>query len=50
MKDKKNKAKLISAKKLPKLFKKKYTEKALESKLLKKLDVPSDRELVKGLF
>ncbi len=50
MKDKKNKAKLISAKKLPKLFKKKYTEKALENKLLKKLDVPSDKELVKGLF
>lgn len=47
---KEKKQKLVSAKKLPGLFKKKYNQKTLEQKLLKKIDIPADRELVKNLF
>jgi uncharacterized protein (TIGR03545 family) len=47
---KEKKSKLIPAKKLPGLLKKKYTQKALEQKLLKKIEIPSDRELIQGLF
>lgn len=42
--------KKIPAKKLPSLFKKAYTEKAIEKKLLKKLYVAADKEAVKNLF
>lgn len=42
--------KKLSAKKLPALFKKAYTEKELEKKLLKKLYVESDKKLVNSLF
>lgn len=42
--------KKIPAKKLPSLFKKAYTEKALEKKLFKKLYVAADKEAVKNLF
>ena len=37
-------------KKLPSLFRKKYTAKKLEKKIYKKLYVPVDREYVKSLF
>ena len=40
---KEKKIKLVSAKKLPGLFKKKYNQKTLEKKLLKNIDVPADR-------
>lgn len=44
------KAKTVSAKKLPGILKKAYTEKQLEKKLLRKIEIPQDRELVKNLF
>ena len=47
---KEKKIKLVPAKKLPGLFKKKYNQKNLEKKLLKKIDIPADRELVQNLF
>ena len=47
---KEKKIKLVAAKKLPGLFKKKYNQKSLEHKLLKQIDVPADRELVEKLF
>lgn len=50
---KKKKAKAVKkfpAKKLPPLFKKSYTEKEIERKLLKKLYVESDKNAVKALF
>lgn len=47
---KEKKTKLVPAKKLPGLFKKKYNQKTLEKKLLKNIDVPADRELVEQLF
>ena len=47
---KEKKIKLVSAKKLPGLFKKKYNQKTLEKKLLKNIDVPADREMVQNLF
>ena len=37
-------------KKLPWMFKKAYTEKSLEKKLLKKLYIPADREFVAAQF
>lgn len=50
-KEKKTKtAKKVSAKKLPSLFKKSYTEKEIEKKLLGKLYVESDKNLIKSLF
>ncbi|MBQ0051718.1 MAG: hypothetical protein KBT11_06575 [Treponema sp.] len=50
-KEKKQKpVKMVSAKKLPGLFKKAYTEKDLEKKLLKKLYVEADKKLVESLF
>lgn len=42
--------KKFPAKKLPSLFKKAYTEKEIEKKLLKKLYVESDKNLIKSLF
>ena len=42
--------KMLPAQKLPKLFKKTYTEKALEKKILKKIYIDEDRELVKSIF
>jgi len=53
MKDKikkEKKIKLVSAKKLPKLFKKRYTEAKLNKKVLNLISVPQDRELVQSLF
>ena len=47
---KEKKVKIIKAKKLPGIFKKKYTLKKIESRLLKNIDIPSDREMVKNLF
>ncbi|WP_027727924.1 hypothetical protein [Treponema sp. C6A8] len=47
---KEKKVKLVKAKKIPGLFKKRYTEKSLEKKLLKKLYVPADIEYIKNLF
>lgn len=50
-KEKKSKVeKKVSAKKLPSLFKKSYTEKEIEKKLLKKLYVEPDKDAVKSLF
>ena len=43
-------AKKLPAEKLPPLFKKSYTEKEIEKKLLKKLYVESDKNLIKSLF
>lgn len=40
----------ISVKKLPKIFKKSYSEKAFNSKLLKKFVIPQDKALVEKLF
>ena len=40
----------ISVKKLPKVFKKSYSEKAFNSKLLKKFVIPQDKALVEKLF
>lgn len=40
----------IPFKKLPSIFKKTYTEKSLEKKLLKKLYIPADREFVAAQF
>ena len=37
-------------KKIPSLFRKKYTEKKLEKKLYRKLYVPEDKNYVKSLF
>ena len=37
-------------KKIPSLFRKKYTEKKLEKKIYKKLYVPEDKNYVKTLF
>lgn len=47
---KQKKIKVVKAKKLPKLFKKKYTPKKFESKILKKIYIPSDKELIKKIF
>ena len=47
---KEKKAKIIKAKKLPGLLKKKYSRQKLEKKILKNIDIPSDRELVESLF
>ena len=47
---KQKKQKLYSAKKLPGLLKKKYSEKKLNKKIFKKLYVPEDKELLKALF
>ncbi len=44
------KIKLVSAKKLPGLFKKKYTEKAFSKKILKKIYIESDKNLVEKQF
>lgn len=40
----------VLAKKLPKIYKKEYTEKAFEKKLLKHLYIETDKDLVKALF
>ena len=37
-------------KKIPSLFRKKYTAKKLEKKIYKKLYVPDDKKYVKSLF
>jgi len=56
MKDKKTntkkekKQKLFPAKKLPKLFKKKYSEKKLNNKIYKKIYIAPDLEFVKKIF
>ena len=42
--------KKVSAKKLPSLLKKSYTEKAFDKKILSKIYVPSDKTYVEGLF
>ena len=42
--------KTYSAKKLPKLFKKTYTQKQLDKKILGKLFIPEDKKYVAGLF
>lgn len=44
------KPKMVRAKKLPGILKKAYTEKQLEKKLLRKIEIPQDREMVKNLF
>lgn len=49
-KKKQKKIKLVKAKKIPGLFKKKYTPKKLESKILKKIYIPADKDLIKSLF
>lgn len=46
----KKEAKKFPAKKMPGMFKKSYSEKKLESKILKRLYVPSDKKDVKALF
>lgn len=46
----KKEQKKISAKKLPALLKKSYTEKALEKKLLKKLYIKTDRDFLASQF
>ena len=46
----KKEQKKIPSKKLPSIFKKTYTEKSLEKKLLKKLYIPADREFVASQF
>lgn len=40
----------MSKKKLPKIFKKKYTEKKLKKKILKRIHIPKDREMIRELF
>ncbi len=47
---KEKKIKLVSAKKLPGLFKKKYTEQAFSKKILKKIYIESDKKLVEKQF
>lgn len=42
--------KTFSVKKLPGIFRKSYTEKAFNKKIIKKLYVESDKELIKSLF
>lgn len=42
--------KTVSAKKLPSMFKKQYTEQNFEKKILKKLYIEQDKDLLKGLF
>ena len=42
--------KTYSAKKLPKIFKKTYTQKQLDKKILGKLFIPEDKKYVAGLF
>lgn len=51
-KEKKSKKepKLFPAKKLPGLFKKSYTEKQFEKKILRKIHVPQDKKLVQDMF
>ena len=46
----KNEPKTISAKKLPKIFKKRYLENSYNKKILKKIYVDSDKKLVESLF
>ena len=46
----KNEPKKVPAKKLPKIYKKQYTQKAFEKKLLKHLYIETDKDLVKQLF
>lgn len=46
----KKEAKKFPAKKMPGMFKKSYSEKKLESKILKRLYVPADKKDVKALF
>lgn len=43
-------ARTVTAKKLPRLFKKSYTEKNLDKKLYKKIYIDSDKALLKSLF
>ncbi|MDE5898677.1 MAG: TIGR03545 family protein [Treponemataceae bacterium] len=47
---KKKAPKLVPAKKLPKLYRKRYTKESLEKKLLKKLYIDADRTLVEDLY
>lgn len=46
----KKEVKTYPAKKMPGMFKKSYSEKKLESKILKRLYVPADKKEVKALF
>src|SRR5574344_250933 len=46
----KREPKQFPAKKLPRLFKKSYTQKKLQKKILKKLYVPEDKKQVEALF
>ena len=46
----KKEAKKFPAKKMPGMFKKSYSEKKLESKILNRLYVPADKKDVKSLF
>ncbi len=50
MKNEKNEPKTISAKKLPKIFKKRYLENSYKKKILKKVYVDSDKKLIESLF
>jgi len=49
-KNKVKKEKLVSARKLPGIFKKTYSQKKLENKIYKKIFIPSDLELIKSIF
>lgn len=49
-KNKSKKEKLVSAKKLPGIFKKVYPQKKLETKIYKKIFISADLELIKSLF
>lgn len=49
-KNKVKKEKLISARKLPGIFKKTYSQKKIENKIYKKIFIPADLELIKSIF
>lgn len=49
-KNKVKKEKLVSARKLPGIFKKTYSPKKLENKIYKKIFIPADLELIKSVF
>lgn len=50
MAKKEKKIKMVKAKKLPGILKKRYTQKKLESKLINKLYIPADKEFISNLF
>ena len=49
-KNKVKKEKLVSARKLPGIFKKTYSPKKIENKIYKKIFIPADLELIKSIF